>query len=174
MGRHVRQQCVAAGMSEAADQAGMGQRPGAQSAGGSTAWPLLPATSSPSQRTAAQIEAPVVVEPGVADGVAGLTLGLRPPQRRRDRQRRRRQCLCASHDRKPLDDPGSDHHQDRPARRNPDHAKRGAHAGRRARALSAASLLRARHAGTLRPQDAAAKPAAGAAASRRRPCLGAW
>ena len=76
VGRHVRQQCVAAGMSEAADQAGMGQRAGAQSARRQQRLGLSTGDVVTLAADGRQIEAPVVVEPGVADGVASLTLGL--------------------------------------------------------------------------------------------------
>ena len=69
------QQCVAAGMPEAADQAGVGQRAGAQSAGGSKARRRLPATSSRSQRTAGRSRRPSSSSPALPTASPASRLG---------------------------------------------------------------------------------------------------
>ncbi len=76
VGRHLCQQCVAAGVPEAADQAGVGQCAGAQSAGCGKTRRSASGDVVTLAANGRQIEAPVIVEPGMADGVTSLTLGL--------------------------------------------------------------------------------------------------
>ena len=118
-----------------------------------------------------QIEAPVVVEPGVADGVAGLTLGLG----RRNAGAIGNGIGANAFAIRTAADlwtiPEATITKTGRRRGNPDHPERGAHAGRRARTLSAARLLQPGQAERLRA-NAPAEPDAGTAASRRWPCLG--
>ena len=75
-----------------------------------------------------QVEAPVIVEPGVADGVVSLTLGLGRRNAGAIGTGIGANAFAIRTSANPMDDPASNDHKNRQARRDPDHPERGAHA----------------------------------------------